>query len=139
MTEVFEVRRMTDKEAERQELMELNRSRLEELAYRAIHYKYMKPKDFFVICIHVDDLAWTDLVEELMPGQDWQAYRDRGEIPVVRGSVWRKSVGGYLGQVCPAIRPVLGNPDVSEQIVQAVVLAAGGASVYEVEPRVEPS
>jgi hypothetical protein len=136
---VIELQVLTGKEAIRHELYVQNLERLEVLAWRAMHIRGLKPREFFVICINVDDPAWTDLAQELMPGHDWQEYRDRGETPVARGSVDRASVGGYLAHVCPAIAPALMNPDVSEKCIQVVVLDAGGAAVYEVVPRAEPS
>jgi len=47
---------------------------------------------FVVIVIDVDDPAWTWLVDELMPGHDWDAYRRAGARPVARGVVPREPV-----------------------------------------------
>lgn len=124
---------MDTKIVAREALWRLNRERLAELAWRALHVKKMKPEDFLIVCIDVDDPAWTDLVDALMPEHDWDAYRQRGEAPVARGSVERASVGEYLSRVIPGIAGRLRNPDEGE--IQVVVLAAGGGSIYLVEPK----
>lgn len=124
---------MDTKIVAREALWRLNRERLAELAWRAIHIKKMKPEDFLVVCIDVDDPAWTDLVDALMPGHDWDAYRKRGEAPIARGSVDRATAGEYLARVIPGIANRLRHPQKGE--IQVMVLAAGGGSMYLVEPK----
>jgi hypothetical protein len=117
----------------REALWRLNQERLAELAWRAIHVKKLDPQDFLIVCIDVDDPAWTDLVEALMPGHDWDVYRARGEAPIARGSVLRSTVGEYLAHVIPGVARKLRKPD--DPGVQVMVLAAGGGSLYLVEPK----
>jgi len=123
----------------RHEMFVQTKRRLEELAWRGLKLSKLKPTKFFVICIDVDDPAWTFLAETLMPNNDWQVYRDRGEKPIARGTVFFDNVGKYLANVCPGIAPALVARDATEQAILAVVLASGGASVYKVAPRAEPS
>lgn len=125
--------KLDKKIVERESLWRLNQERLAELAWRAIKVRKMDPKDFLIVCIDVDDSAWTDLVEALMPGHDWDQYRRRGESPIARGSVLRDSVGEYLASVIPGLAEGLRNPEGPG--VQVVVLAAGGGSLYMVEPK----
>jgi hypothetical protein len=124
---------MNRKVVAREALWRLNQERLAELAWRAIHVKKMDPQNLLIVCIDVDDPAWTDLVEALMPGHDWDQYRRRGEAPIARGSVDLESIGGYLASVCPGLADSLNNPKEGE--IMAAVLAAGGGSIYLVEPK----
>jgi hypothetical protein len=39
----------------REAFFQLNRKRLQELAYRALHVFKMGPEDFVIVCIEVDD------------------------------------------------------------------------------------
>jgi hypothetical protein len=119
----------------REALFQINKQRLEELAHRAIYKKRLLAEDFVIVCINVDDLAWTDLAEHLMPDHDWQQYRDKGETPVARGSVLAE-VCEYLAMVVPGIRDALyGN--LPNGYVRVVVMDAGGASVYQIQPASE--
>lgn len=115
----------------REELYQLNKDRLSELAHRGLT-KGMGPDQFFVIAIDVDDPSWTDLVEELMPGQNWDSIRALGQIPVARGIVY-PVVLDYLSGVVPDIAPAL-KCELPEGMIRAVILAAGGGSVYFIEP-----
>lgn len=125
-------------EVHREVLWRENKERLAELAWRALHVKHLDHPSFFVICIDVDDPNWKDLVDTLMPGHDWQAYRDRNELPCARGSVMRDTVGEYIARTVPVLADALLNPEPST-LVQAVILGAGGASMYLVEPKVDAS
>ena len=70
------------------EVYSINRERLGELALRA-KAKETADTQFAVICIDVDDKAWTPLVDILMPGHDWQEMRSQGMRPFARGVVPR--------------------------------------------------
>lgn len=112
---------------ERETFFNLNAGRLSELAWRAVFVKNLRRNTFFIICIDYDDPAWRDLADALMPGHDWQSYRDRGERPVARGSVMTSGVGDYLKEVVPAIAAAFDLRLADDQAL-AVVLAAGGAT-----------
>lgn len=118
---------------ERDELFQTHKKRLKELAHRAMFVKQLKPKDFLMICIDVDDNPdFRHLADQLMPGHNWQKYRDRGEKPVAIGSVTIE-VRELISLMVPAIKDTLYGK-IPKGVVLAVVLGSGGASVYYVEP-----
>ena len=45
----------------------------------------LSPDQIVIVILNVDDENGNMMAESLMPGHDWQAYRDRGETPVARG------------------------------------------------------
>ncbi len=45
--------------------------------------------EVLITCINVDARYGADFADALMPGTDWQSYRDRGEIPFARGLALR--------------------------------------------------
>ena len=112
----------------RHEFYLLNLSALKQLYGRAVG-RGMPENEFMLVCIDVDDPAWTGLADRLMPGEDWQHYRDRGEKPVARGSVMRNGISEYLSEVVPGIAPALLEGP-GEGAVHVVVMAEGGASIY---------
>lgn len=120
----------------RQRLYDLNETRLAQLAYRALR-RGVSPDDLFIVCIDVDDESWRDLVEELMPGHDWQEYRDRGETPVARGSV-TSGIREYLSEVVPDIKNALNGP-LPKDAIRVIVMAEGGAAVHLIQPQEDPS
>ena len=120
----------------RDDLFQLNIKRLEQFAFRALQ-KGSRPDQFIVVCIDVDDPAWTEVVDGLMPGYDWQQYRDRGEKPVARGTAHASGLRGYLGIAVPDIEVALTGP-LPDGAARAVVMAEGGASVYFITPTPEP-
>lgn len=115
----------------RQELFELNKERLEQLAFRATR-KGLKLDQFLVVCIDVYDSTWTELVNLLMPNADWQQIRDRGEKPIARGTV-RAELADYLCEIVPGIASALRNPAEGGQ-AKTVIMGAKGASVYLITP-----
>lgn len=121
---------MTPAEQERHEIFDQCSDRLTKMAERFVHVKQHHPSEGAMIAIHVDDPTWTELVELLMPGYDWQPYSDRGERPVARGSV----MWGTVEVICSAV------PDIAMILKKAppsghmytLILAGGGVSVYAV-------
>ncbi len=55
------------------------------------------PEELVIVLLNVDDPNGGPLAEALMPGHDWQEYRDRGEIPFARGLVGRAGMEDVLG------------------------------------------
>lgn len=108
-----------------------NRERLEQMAWRALQ-RGLTPEQFVTVCIDVDDPSWTEIVDLLMPGHNWQEYRDRGEKPVARG-IARAGINDYLRTVAPDIETVLTGP-LLDGTVRAIVMAYGGVSVYFITP-----
>jgi hypothetical protein len=43
------------------------------------------PDQVVIVVINVDAMYGAELAEGLMPGHDWQSYRDRDEVPIARG------------------------------------------------------
>lgn len=49
-----------------------------------------------IVLANVDHESGAVLADALMPGQDWQQYRDRGEVPFARGLAGRDGVQEFL-------------------------------------------
>lgn len=114
----------------RHEFYKANYGNLVDKAYRAINELKIEPSEAAVVAIDVDDPDWSDLANQLMPGEDWQATRDAGMRPVARGSVtWE--VVEYIKAVAPSIAEGIEGPP-KEGHLYAFIMAAGGVSVYEV-------
>jgi hypothetical protein len=52
--------------------------------------------DPIITLINVDDPVGSILADILMPGHDWQSYRDNGEIPVARGLASKTGIPDFL-------------------------------------------
>jgi len=117
-------------EMARDEIFNVNARRLAHKARRAVVMLGKDPSEVVTVAISVDDPAWTDLAEALMPDEDWQPYRDRGELPLARGTA-NKAVLEYVASVVPSLAKALSNP-APEGHVYALVMAGGGASAYVV-------
>lgn len=50
------------------------------------------PADTVIVILNVDMPYGRSLADALMPGHDWQAYRDRGQIPFARGLAGRGGI-----------------------------------------------
>jgi len=72
----------------------LNKERVRYFVDR-IRQRY-SPKQVVITLINVDDPHGGPIADMLMPGQDWQTYRDRGEMPIARGIADRKSIEEVL-------------------------------------------
>jgi hypothetical protein len=48
--------------------------------------------DVVIVLLNADDVYGFSIADLLMPGENWHAYRDRGEIPFVRGLANRKFI-----------------------------------------------
>lgn len=53
-------------------------------------------QDTVITLINVDDPIGGDLADILMPGNDWQRYRDAGELPVARGLASKDGIPEFL-------------------------------------------
>ncbi len=63
---------------------------------RRIDERGMSPAEVVVIIANVDDPLGTILAELLMPQEDWDPYRARGEIPYARGLANRTFIQAAL-------------------------------------------
>jgi hypothetical protein len=82
----------------------------------------------FIVCINMNDPEWSLLGETLMPGHDWQSYRERGEIPVARGIVKAEGIAELLSEVVPVIAPVMKRN--RNDMIRVFILSNGGASAF---------
>ena len=53
-------------------------------------------EDTVIVLLNVDDPIGGALAEALMPGTDWQPFRDRGEVPFARGLAGREGIVSAL-------------------------------------------
>ena len=53
-------------------------------------------REVVITVVNVDDPHGGPLAEMLMPGHDWQPYRDRGEVPFARGLAVRGGIEDAL-------------------------------------------
>jgi hypothetical protein len=108
-------------------LFEANLDRVEHFV-RRIAERGHDPADVVIVVIDVDEPsgAGAVLTDELMPGHDWQAYRDRGEVPIARGLATRGGIQSFLdvldGEAAGLLRRWEG--------IAVVVVTGGMASVY---------
>lgn len=110
---------------QRAQFYRLNEKRLHELSRRAQEKSWQTEEIQCVVCIDVDDPVWAPLVDLLMPGHDWDAYRRRGETPVARGVVPLAPIRESVDMVYPASSDAF-----SSNRVNVVMFACGGASVF---------
>lgn len=110
----------------RAQFAKANRESLLRLSERSKIKSAELNEQFIVICIDVDDPKWTLLANVLMPGHDWQQYRDQGLKPVARGVVNRESIEAIAKEAYPAVFGF----DVDSPVA---VFSAGGVSVFSAE------
>lgn len=70
-------------------LFEANQDRVAHFS-RRIDERGLTPQEYVIVLLNVDDVHGGALAEVLMPGHNWQEYRDRGEIPMARGLASRE-------------------------------------------------
>ena len=73
----------------------LNSDRIAHFKERAA-IRGLSADQFVILILDVDDVYGGAMAECLMPGHDWQTYRDRGETPFARGLVNRDLVTEWL-------------------------------------------
>ncbi len=66
---------------------------------RHMQAKGYSPHQTLIFVLNVNDRNGGPLAEALMPGMNWQQFRDRGEIPFARGLVSREAIQGLLNDV----------------------------------------
>lgn len=88
--------------------------------------------DTVITLIDVDDPTGHGalLADLLMPGEDWQQYRDRGEVPVARGLAARETFPEILEELGydVAARELASSDD-----LRVIVLHASAVQVMEVQ------
>lgn len=84
-----------------------------------------------ILVLHVDDLFGKLLADELLPGTNWQAYRERREVPIARGLANRKGIEAYV----IALDPELGAKLQAYNGLAVVVVSRGEIAVFEAPPK----
>jgi hypothetical protein len=114
----------------RKKLFEKHLPDLQIAAMKTVAELGLKNNEFIALIIQVDS-GWRTIVDKMMPGYNWQAVRDEGKEPIVKGVThWSfcefvaKHVHGIAG-------PALALP--IDDRVKAFVLSHQGASVFEIE------
>jgi hypothetical protein len=87
-------------------------------------------EDTVITLLDVDDPGGRVLADILMPGHDWQRYRDAGEIPVARGLAAKDGIPEFLEDA--------GYESAASELsatndLRVVVLNSGVALLLEVE------
>ena len=82
-------------------LFSLNAERVQHFTARAVA-RGLTSADVVIVLINVDAPYGSTLADALMPGHDWQAYRDRGETPVARGLAGREGIAEAVRFIDPA-------------------------------------
>lgn len=59
------------------------------------------PCEVVIVLLNVDDSTGGMVADILMPGYDWQQFRDRGEIPFARGLAGREGLQRVLDELDP--------------------------------------
>lgn len=80
--------------------LELNADRVEHFTSRAKTLG-RTADEVVVVLLNVDDPNGAALADALMPGHDWQAIRDRGEVPFARGLAGRDGIQDVLDEIDP--------------------------------------
>lgn len=110
------------------ELLRLNTGRMLHFVLRMKQRGY-SPNDVVVTCINVDDPNGGPIADLLMPGQDWQAFRDQGQIPIARGLAGREGIQTILQQFdCDAADKLQRTPGIA-----IVVIDRGVAEIFTPE------
>lgn len=86
------------------------------------------PAKEVVVLIDVDTEIGAGLAEVLMPGHNWQVYRDRGETPFARGRAARHGIQSLLDSVFPSEGNTLRELDLA-----VVVVAHNIARVFPIK------
>lgn len=79
---------------------ELNADRVAHFTGR-IAERGLSANDALIVIINMDDPFGSDVGDALMPGHDWQAHRDRGEVPFARGLAGREGIQAVLDGIDP--------------------------------------
>jgi len=78
--------------------MEANRERVGHFVRRVTELG-RSPSEVVIVVACVDDVNGRELANALMPYFDWQAIRDRGEVPFARGIAMRKGVEEFVSLI----------------------------------------
>jgi hypothetical protein len=85
------------------------------------------PQDVVIVLINADDVHGRHLADILMPGYNWQEYRDRGEVPFARGLAARDGIEEALAVIDQDAALKLKK----QRGISVVVVDYGTAEVFE--------
>lgn len=109
-------------------LLEANAERIRHFAERA-EVRGLTPADAVIVLINVDAPYGAPFADALMPGHDWQSYRDRGETPIARGLAGRDGVADVVRVIDKSAADKL---DAATRLA-VVVVDCGTVEVFGVE------
>ena len=69
---------------------------LVEYFQKRILEKDLDPRGLVIVLINVDSLYGFEIAEVLMPGHDWQQYREKGEVPFARGLAIKGGIANMI-------------------------------------------
>ena len=78
--------------------LDANADRVEHFRRRAVEL-CVRSEDVVIVIANVDDGQGSVLAELLMPGHDWQQFRDKGEVPFARGLAGRDGVQEFADAI----------------------------------------
>jgi len=111
------------------------RSMLDANADRVAHFKQrlrargQSASDIVIVLIDPDDEHGRIIADGLMPGYNWKAIRDRGEVPVARGLAMRDGIVEVVAEFDDDAAAKL---QAKPEALFVVVVANGVAEAYEV-------
>lgn len=73
----------------------MNADRVEDFKER-VAIRDLAISEVVIVVLNVNDSNGAAIADALMPDHDWQAIRDRGEIPFARGLAGRAGIQGVL-------------------------------------------
>lgn len=109
---------------------DLNRDRVPHFLGR-IQARGMSPDEVVIVLLEVDDVHGGPLAEALMPGHNWQPYRDRGEMAVARGLAVREGVLDYVNVYAPDL---VATAKRNQTDTLVIVMAHGVTNIFYVPP-----
>lgn len=114
-----------------------NRERIDYFVQRILD-RGLTWQDAVVTCIQVDDPLGGQLADALMPGHDWQAIRDLGQVPCARGLAGREGIQEMLDALSK-LAP--GYENIGRQLsdIRTYALVAVGYGTVVVEPLDPPN
>lgn len=105
----------------------LNLDRIKHFKQRMVELK-KTPQEVVVVIISVDDVNGEEIAEALMPNQNWQEFRDKGEKPFARGLADRK----FMQEILEVIDKETAQKAKTIIGTMVIVVDFGVVEVYEV-------
>lgn len=113
-------------------ILNLSAQFIQSSAHKAIYVQERKNDEFVILCVEVDDGFGSKLVQEMMPDENWQQIRDRGEKPLMQW-IGSASMCYDLAEDLPDLEKELTEPPPSHAI-KVIIIASGACKIYYVKP-----